>query len=358
MERYRYFLMQLVLVLYMPLMFAVVVYKRLRTDDITPAMQSFSHWKFAFMALLDTLQALLIMVPGGIVPGPLTVLLLQGVVPVTMLASIIFLRYHYRSRHFLGSALVIAGLFVNVMPFLLGIDSRLVAASGANATVISWNCLVYFLSAVPAALSAIYKEHALREEPMDVYYLNAWVAFYQVLIGLLLSPIAYQMESLNRSVPILTNLARLPQNFQQGIACVFSASPSSPQDNCQVALVIVLLFVVASIAYRVLMTVVIKYAGALMAYLSLTMSTAVGYVAVGVFTRSLLSTSRFMLYDVVGLLTVLIGLAVYRSVPEPGAEVLTEEGVLVEEDSPLLHKRRAASSTSSSSSVLLRGVAR
>lgn len=40
----------------------------------------------------------------------------------------------------------------------------------------------------------IYKERAIRDQPMDMVYLNAWVSVYQFIGGLLLAPIVFNAE--------------------------------------------------------------------------------------------------------------------------------------------------------------------
>lgn len=48
-----------------------------RQADIGAETTAVSKWHFALMALLDTCAMLLTVIPGGRVPAPLTVLLLQ-----------------------------------------------------------------------------------------------------------------------------------------------------------------------------------------------------------------------------------------------------------------------------------------
>ncbi|KJE93331.1 hypothetical protein CAOG_04137 [Capsaspora owczarzaki ATCC 30864] len=89
---YMYFVSQFTSFIFIPIFFAVILFKRLFTNDITPDQLAFPKYKFAVMGGLDTLQGLFITVGGRNVPGMMQNLLLQGAVPVTMLASIIFLR--------------------------------------------------------------------------------------------------------------------------------------------------------------------------------------------------------------------------------------------------------------------------
>eukprot|EP00965_Chrysotila_dentata_P044999 1494767-Pleurochrysis_carterae.AAC.2 len=49
--------------------------------------------------------------------------------------------------------------------------------------------LIYWLSNVPMACSAVYKEAAFSSEPMDVVYLTQWVSIWQMLFGFVLAPL-------------------------------------------------------------------------------------------------------------------------------------------------------------------------
>ena len=49
----------------------------LRQNDISAETTAVSKWHFVLMALMDTCAMLLTVIPGGRVPAPLTVLLLQ-----------------------------------------------------------------------------------------------------------------------------------------------------------------------------------------------------------------------------------------------------------------------------------------
>ena len=63
-----------------------------------PEMEEFPKCKFAFMALMDVAQVIIVMISGGVIPAPLTVLLLQSLIPATMVASRLFLGNRYRWR--------------------------------------------------------------------------------------------------------------------------------------------------------------------------------------------------------------------------------------------------------------------
>jgi len=68
--------------------------------------------------------------------------------------------------------------------------------------------------AVPVALSAVYKQVVFEDNDLDVWYLNGWVALFQFIVGLAYAPLAAVMTGLE--------LHDIPQNFWDGIRCVFA----------------------------------------------------------------------------------------------------------------------------------------
>ena len=126
MVRYRYVLAQVVCLCYVPIMFGACYLRRCclpraMDDDAWLDMTEFSKWKFSYMAFLDALQGLAVMVLGGVVPGPLTVLLLQATIPfvAAVVASISRCRIKYSWQHIAGSLAILAGIAVNVFPLFL-----------------------------------------------------------------------------------------------------------------------------------------------------------------------------------------------------------------------------------------------
>ncbi len=101
---YPYFVNQLTTFLYLPINFGVIYFKFIFLQHITPDMGTtffwgnlavkFPKWKFAVMAFFDSMHGLILVVGGVHVPGIIQSLLLQAVVPITMLFSLLMLRYN------------------------------------------------------------------------------------------------------------------------------------------------------------------------------------------------------------------------------------------------------------------------
>jgi hypothetical protein len=228
-------------------------------------MEEFPKCKFAFMALMDVVQVVIVMISGGVIPAPLTVLLLQSLIPATMFASRVFLGNRYKWQHYFGAFIILASISVNMIPLISQElrpsgggggggsssghhnDTRayrdLVDGGGGGgggsgssssgfppqptASEIAWNSLIYFLCCVPGAISAVYKESALKAQPMDVYYLNAWVAFFQFIVSIPFAPIAFHFQEWSSaSTTKWSDFRYLFENIGMGFNCwLFGVDP-------------------------------------------------------------------------------------------------------------------------------------
>jgi hypothetical protein len=86
--------------------------------------------------------------------------------------------------------------------------------------------LFYLFAAVPGSLSMLYKERAIRDQPMDMVYLNAWVCVYQFIGGLMLAPFVFDVEVLH-----------LDQKMS-GLECLINGKSEVGSDRCQVCVCI------------------------------------------------------------------------------------------------------------------------
>ncbi|OQS06892.1 Drug/Metabolite Transporter (DMT) Superfamily [Thraustotheca clavata] len=157
----------------------VVWYKMWFTGEITPEMKAFPTSRFAVMALLDTLCTLMAAFPVPHIGGNLANVLGQVNLPFNMIMSACFLQTKYRRIHVLGAILVVYGSLVDMIPIILGTDVQ-------NSPDPSpfWICM-YIFAMVPSAASNIYKEIALKDVDLDIWYTNAWISVYQVGWGIL-----------------------------------------------------------------------------------------------------------------------------------------------------------------------------
>jgi drug/metabolite transporter (DMT)-like permease len=179
-------------------------------DKVTPSMWATPQSKFAIMGGLDCLAGFLTAIAAYGTPGTWQVLLNQGIVPLTMLAAVIFLGKRSSTVQWLGSATIMAGSVVVLAPSFLRGDSDLSLVSS----------ILFFSSNIPFAASWTYKEVNFKgPDRVHVVFLTQCVSCYQFLLGLLLLPL--------QQLPFFGSmtLSETASSFIQGWYCFIEADP-------------------------------------------------------------------------------------------------------------------------------------
>jgi len=158
-------------------------------EPITPRMREPRHQKrFLTMGLLDCFGTFLTAMGANFVPGQYQPLLNQSLIPATMLASFCFLGTSYSRGQLCAALLIIIGAALSVLPQLTA-PAEASDSARPDDEVRGYAVLLYWLSNVPMACSAVYKEARFSREPMDVTYLTQWVSIWQMLFGFVLAPL-------------------------------------------------------------------------------------------------------------------------------------------------------------------------
>lgn len=242
MASYRYFLCQLMTFMYIPPLFVIVGYKSTQDQEfIDEDVGEFSKLHFFAMGMLDLLHAMMLFIAGGMTEPVQTLLFMQASIPVTCLLSVLVFRTRYSNMQIFGNVLMAAGLAIAFLPTLEDFDSDLL-----EDREVAWNSLFYLLAAVPGALSTLYKERAIRSQPIDMVYLNAWVTVYQFIGGLMLAPLIFDLEVLH-----------LDQKMS-GLECLINGKSEVETDRCQYGIAILLLYLVANVLISVLIIRLIR----------------------------------------------------------------------------------------------------
>ena len=101
MQNYPYFLSQLTTIVYIPIFAVICLILRKGwcgvQKSITDDMVRFPKIRFFWMGFMDSIAGILVVLGVNGISGPLSVLLAQAAIPVTMIASIIFLRVIHTS---------------------------------------------------------------------------------------------------------------------------------------------------------------------------------------------------------------------------------------------------------------------
>lgn len=181
-------------------------------NKVTPSMWATPQRKFAIMGGLDCLAGFLTAIAAYGTPGTWQVLLNQGIVPLTMLAAVIFLGKKSSTVQWLGSATIMAGSVVVLAPSFLRGDSDLSLVSS----------ILFFSSNIPFAASWTYKEVNFKgPDRVHVVFLTQCVSCYQFLLGLLLLPLQQLPFSGSREGMTVSETV---SSFVQGWYCFLEAN--------------------------------------------------------------------------------------------------------------------------------------
>jgi len=152
--------------------------------------------KFFVMALLDSMGTFLSAMGSVQTPGYLQTLLNQSLIPMILLVSRIFIGTKFGRLQLFGAALIMGGAAISSLSTIFGDDDDEVQIgqigqkeepAGKN-TMQYLSILFYFLSNVPCAFSAVYKELAFKDENVGVLELTQNVSIYQMVLGFLFAP--------------------------------------------------------------------------------------------------------------------------------------------------------------------------
>eukprot|EP00941_MAST-03F_sp_MAST-3F-sp1_P000511 g511.t1 len=344
----------------------VVLYKWFYTKDITMEMKQFSQKNFAVMGALDCLFNILSTLPVQHIGGSLANVLSQTVLPINMLLAFIFLSTRYKNCHYLGACLVIYGVLVKMMP---GIFPKGVCDSSPDAStlkeeggevgggeLVGWVLLLVF-SQLFSAGSNVYKEIALKGTDMDEWYMNLYVALWQVAFGVLCFWQGY-VGAFTDPLPAIGSCEDCTwSNMLQGSfecfagnddvtvygltskQCTTNDGRPGPNDTCQISCStdvdgtpygVFAVFLIFNIAFNLLMLYVFKHGSSVL----FVVANAVRLPLVQILLLSQeiagSATQKFTTFDLYALPCLALAIIVYYSEKEdkaPGDDVLDGEEV-------------------------------
>jgi drug/metabolite transporter (DMT)-like permease len=304
---YAYFLNQATSFAYIPVFWGIVVYTRIFTSFITPEMLAFPKYKFFVMGALDALAGLFMLFGGTKTSGSTQALLLQAVIPFTMILSYIALKERYKKLQYIGATVILGGVAFVLVPKSLSSDS-----SGEENNFL-FN-MIFLMSNLPTAMSSVYKQIAFNQD-LDVNFLQAWVALWQVVFGFALAPVNSLKFLGSAYVPI----DEIPNAMWNGMKCLAGintivtncGSSDFPCDDCVGSWIPLTEYLAFNMLYNVAIVLVIKYAGANLLYFIMTLRLPLVQI---VFSIRFINDppDSFKWYSIVGLLFIISGLIAYR----------------------------------------------
>mmetsp|Transcript_32069 Transcript_32069/g.93132 ORF Transcript_32069/g.93132 Transcript_32069/m.93132 type:complete len:400 (-) Transcript_32069:196-1395(-) len=276
--------------------------------------------KLLVMAALDLAKDFAMTIPGAYVAPTLTVMLLQGQTPVSLVLRLVSSgRSGFRTSHFAGAAVIAASVLVALLPALV---------SGSFRTVL--NTLLYLSSCVPAAASALYKEQALVafRQPVDPYELNLQVDLCQLLLLIPATPAVFRLTNPGSSDFV--------HSLQAAFRCIFSASEFGASDDslhlpdtssCNASLYIMLVYIVAALLVNWVVDKVFSFGSSVMLYRAVTAATLTAFIVLGFFAHghphSVFGVSVAVL-NIPSAIILVVGSEIYHRYMEPGSEALTQ----------------------------------
>lgn len=188
----------------------------LTTDDDDDETK-LKWYQLLYLGLFDSLNSML-----GIYATPYLSVVLMTVVdklaiPMTMLFSMICFKRHYQNLHVVGAFLVIYGVLVKFLPDFIGAVNKNGEPIGQPSQHLIW-IAIYAASLLPGVASYCFKEHYLqRNARLDIWWVNVWISFWQVVIGLIVAPVLLTIDS-----NLIGQDVSLGHYISNGLSCQFS----------------------------------------------------------------------------------------------------------------------------------------
>eukprot|EP00614_Pseudopedinella_elastica_P010419 CAMPEP_0172606456 /NCGR_PEP_ID=MMETSP1068-20121228/26656_1 /TAXON_ID=35684 /ORGANISM="Pseudopedinella elastica, Strain CCMP716" /LENGTH=352 /DNA_ID=CAMNT_0013409155 /DNA_START=330 /DNA_END=1388 /DNA_ORIENTATION=+ len=145
-----------------------------------------------------------------------------------MTASFIFLGSRYSKTQFIGAMIILLGALTAISPSFLPQSPDDDATNGSvhePSPQLGANIL-YMLSNVPMALSAVYKEHHFGIDDVHPLFLTQWVSIYQFLFGFLLAPLQLLPGISSRQGMTMSEIG---SSFTSGWRCFLEIEGACPE---------------------------------------------------------------------------------------------------------------------------------
>ena len=228
--------------------------------------------EIGFMAILDTVQLLLLAISGSHVAPTLTAIIVHVSIPMTTyfnhvtgpngcLYSLFKSSEDRRqdsqnkietnqtessekdetqnTQFLFGVILIFISTFLALTPAILTLAyprlRRFISYTDVMANRSAWNTILFFLAYIPGSISQVYKERTLASfaQPVDQELLNALLSFFSAVFAFLVSPLFYPLQGfadlpsnpdekseLNVNKWIQQYPSRdVSRNFRQGLQC-------------------------------------------------------------------------------------------------------------------------------------------
>lgn len=200
------------------------------------------------MAILDACHLILSMVSGSHVRPVTSVILVNLTIPLMACMSYVL---GNSPMDWLGATMVTLAVLLALLPAIGFLIAPSFLGDAQMTTQSAWNTLVFTLSCVPAAISAMFKERTLIQykQPVDPKVLNLLLSCFQLVFTGLVSPLFYSLQGIAMDgFPNVYPSDQLANNFVDACRC-FANRPYNylyPEPSqCKHIWILVLLHVLA-----------------------------------------------------------------------------------------------------------------
>jgi len=253
----------------------------------------------------------------------------------------------YKVVHIVGCSAIILGIFLALYQILTeGNPGEKVAQKKKESSDATWS-IIFFFSCVPMAIGSSIKELVLTHETkrVDMHQVNAWVALFQLLLGLCITPLSY-MAAIG---PDERSFGNFPDNMKHGLQCGVWGDNTACNSQCvyvngnvsscydipgahcdcglDLAPVAVWVYVGVCCCFNLLMLYVIKEGTAVLFWISSAaiIPTVAVISSTSIYTWLDLGKVEFSVLQICGLVMVVVGIAIYRMQPEESVNLSSPE---------------------------------
>mmetsp|Transcript_2868 Transcript_2868/g.4119 ORF Transcript_2868/g.4119 Transcript_2868/m.4119 type:complete len:651 (-) Transcript_2868:382-2334(-) len=309
---YRYVLAQLLILSHVPLALGSLLFYAWQHSRTTLESCDFPKTWFVILAFLNSLHMLLLVVPCGSVPAPLTILLPHAGVPFTLVVAAIASLMSYlldvffpevpdlpgqstgpereyfvvnggrptsirkalkaffctQPQGLISIIFICAGIAVGLYPILTkNIDALGLHSYCFNEPDCASSTVLFLFAALPASLSVICEERALVRYaiPVSPIVLHGWLIPMQFLFGALLAPVGRHLQHPSRMWGnVSVELKGISDEVSDGLRCILLGEESgigligTDPTWCEPLLPSLILFLLVSFAFHVLTLFVMR----------------------------------------------------------------------------------------------------
>lgn len=298
MKPYAYYVNQLNTITSIPayyMLYRLSLYYTPMDQKDLHAMYQFPKSHFAIMALFDATTSMINFIASSYISGPITILLMQTSIPMSILFSYVYLHSRYAKRQYIGACIVMIGIFISVYPSLHNSNTD---------TSLFW-VIVYIVGQAPQSFSNVYRENVFRNSGVTIEsnYLNYWLSIYQFIVTI---PMIY--PSFHAAGIPLDNVF---SNFTQGTRCWLTGNSGTSYD-CSAAPLTLNIFLIANVLSHTFQVLTVEYGSAALLTLLSALRIPLANLAFSLPSIAGTNASPLKYNELIALGIILIGVSCYK----------------------------------------------